>query len=571
MHLLSRHKKGARRYREIAPDEIFLDSKNLPQFDTAQFEGRLERPIARASLVALGVVCALLLASFTLRAWKLQVVDGVAYTEESEENRLRHAIVFGSRGAITDRSGVALAWNGTSTEEFAARRYIGEPGFAHLLGYVRYPSRDEAGFFYREDFEGISGAEEAFNETLRGRNGRRIEEVDARGELISSSVYSRAEDGSDVALSTDAGLQALLYRTIAATAEEYGFSGGAGVVLDPTSGEVLALVSFPEFSLDALTNDRSTTTIERYRADPLSPFLARAIGGLYTPGSIVKPFLALGALRERLISPATEIVSTGSLTVPNPFNPERPSVFADWRAHGATDMRRAIAVSSNVYFYTIGGGFGAQRGLGTRGIERTLRLFGIGEQGGIELSGEALGIIPNPEWKAAHFEGEQWLLGDTYNTAIGQYGLQVTPLSMARAVAALANGGRLVTPTVRRARQSGAEALAARGESLNVEESDLAVVREGMREAVEYGTAHGLAIPGIRVAAKTGTAEIGSAKERVNSWVIGFAPAERPHIAFAVLMERGPAKNTIGGVFVMRQVLEWLRVERPEYLREIVE
>lgn len=557
-------KRMYRHSREIAPDEIFLDSKNLPQFDMAQFEGRLERPLGRKSLLVLGAFFCLVGTTFLLRAWRLQIADGVAYAEESEENRLRHAVVFAERGLVTDRRGESLAWNATGTKAFAERRYTARAGFAHLLGFVGYPSRDAAGFFYREDFVGEAGVEQAFNSTLTGENGRRIVEVDALGAVVSSSIFSELTDGSGVKLSVDAPLQEKLYQTIAATAAEYGFEGGAGVIMDSTSGEVLVLVSFPEYNSEALTNDRSTTTIERYRSDSHAPFLNRAVSGLYTPGSIVKPFLALGALDAGVISPGTLIVSTGSLTVPNPFDPSSPSVFLDWKAHGATDMRRAIAVSSNVYFYEIGGGFGAQRGLGIAGIERTLRRFGIGEPTGIELSGDAGGTIPNPLWKAEHFDGEPWRIGDTYNTAIGQYGVQVTPLEIVRATAAIANGGRLLTPTLGTLGEN--EAASAVSRDLGFRKDDLAVVREGMRAAVEYGTAQGLSLPGVSVAAKTGTAELGVAKERVNSWVLGFAPFERPRFAFTVLMESGPSHNTIGGVFVMRQVLEWMRDNRPEYL-----
>ena len=555
-------KRVVRGYREIAPDEIFLDSKNLPRFDTAQFEGRLERPLGRKGLLALGAVFFLIGGLFLVRAWRLEVVDGAAYAEESEENRLRHDVVFAERGVLYDRRAEVLASNATGTEAFVERRYTRRAGFAHVLGFVSYPSRDAAGFFYREDFAGEAGAEAAFNAELTGQNGRRIVEVNALGTVVSSSIFSERKDGQGVKLSVDAALQEKLYETIAATAAEYGFSGGAGVIIDTESGELLALTSFPEYSSEALTNERSTTTIERYLSDSHAPFLNRAIGGLYTPGSIVKPFLALGALESGIVSPGTAIVSTGSLTVPNPFDPARPSVFLDWKAHGAVDMRRAIAVSSNVYFYEIGGGYGAQRGLGIAGIERTLRLFGIGEQTGIALSGEERGTIPNPHWKEEHFDGEPWRIGDTYNTAIGQYGVQVTPLQIVRATAALANGGRLLTPTVRSL--EGSVSSAARHD-LEFHDANLAVVREGMRAAVEYGTAQGLSLPGARIAAKTGTAQLGVSKERVNSWVLGFAPFEHSRFAFTVLMESGPAHNTVGGVFVMRQVLEWMQSNRPEY------
>src|SRR5262249_35638114 len=139
---------------------------------------------------------------------------------------------------------------------------------------------------------------------------------------------------------------------------------------------------------------------------------------------------------------------TGSITVPNPYDPEHPSVFNDWRPQGYVDLRHAIAVSSDVYFYEVGGGYKNQPGIGIYNIEKYTRMFGLGSTTGIDFPGELSGTVPDPEWKAATFNGEPWRLGDTYNTAIGQYGFQVSPLQVVRSVAALANGGTILVPSL---------------------------------------------------------------------------------------------------------------------------
>ena len=268
--------------------------------------------------------------------------------------------------------------------------------------------------------------------------------------------------------------------------------------------------------------------------------------------------MAVGALSRKIIDPRTEIVSTGSIEVPNPYSPGEFSVFKDWKAHGAVDMREAIAVSSNVYFYIIGGGFKSQKGLGIRAIYEYAHLFGLGSQTGIDLPGEEEGLVPSPDWKEATFDGDPWRLGDTYHTAIGQYGFLVTPIQMARMVAAIAAGGDLAVPHV----FSGSSP---RITALGLDDKDLAVVRDGMRLGVTSGTAKALDVSYVRFAAKTGTAELGATKRKVNSWIEGFFPYDNPRYAFAIVMERGAVGNTIGAASVASRFFEWMSIYTPQY------
>jgi len=347
--------------KEINPDEIFLDSSNLPQFDTHQFEGRFEKPISKRTFLILSSAFLLIGFLFIGKLWILQVQKGETYVALSENNRLLHSIIFTERGIVFDRNGEELAWNiADENKDFSERIYNTIPGLAHIIGYIQYPLKDDADIYYQEAFIGKAGVEKALGEILDGRNGLKIVETDALGEIQSESVLRPPRHGQNVTLSIDAKVQSALYSFIKNTAVDVGFNGGAGILMDVQTGEILTLVSFPEYNPQVLT-DGDSDTLLGYREDARKPFLNRAVSGLYTPGSIIKPFLALGALQENIIAPEKEILSTGSIAIPHPYIEDEESVFKDWKAHGWVDMREALAYSSNVYFYEIGGGFEDQK------------------------------------------------------------------------------------------------------------------------------------------------------------------------------------------------------------------
>jgi penicillin-binding protein 2 len=549
---------------EIEPDEIFLDSTNLPDFDRNQFEGRIEKPISKKTFAAAGIVFALIGAVFALKVWSLQIYEGKIYAARSEDNRLHHSIIFADRGVIYDRNGTELAWNEEDKEEiFSRRMYADMEGLSHVLGYIGAPLRDSAGIYYREEFEGKDGAEKFFESELGGENGLKIVETDALLNVQSESVIRPPVKGRNITLSIDARVQNALFRLVEDTARNRGFSGGGAVLMDVKSGEILALTSHPEYSSAILSDGSRTALIEGYAEDGRKPYLNRVIYGLYTPGSTIKPVIAIGALEEGIIAPDKQILSTGSISIPHPYIKEMFSVFSDWKAHGLVDMRRALAVSSNVYFYEVGGGYEEQKGLGIEKIEKYARLFGYGEESGIygELSEsiEPAGTIPSPRWKIENFEDGVWRLGDTYNTAIGQYGFQVTPIQVVRAVSAIANGGALLTPTLLLGEE-------VHSKKINAKSGHFQVVKEGMRLAVTEGISQMLHFPEIAIAAKSGTAELGASKEFVNSWISGFFPYENPRFAFAVIMERGPYGNLIGASRVVEELFKWMIVNTPEYL-----
>jgi len=549
---------------EIAPDEIFLDSKNIPEFDTQQFEGRIEKPIKGTNLLSLGVVFVIIGILFLGRLGNLQIRKGEAYAERSASNSLNKRPIFANRGVIYDRNNVEIVWNekAENGDYFPHRAYYKNSGFAHIVGYLNYPKKDKNGYYYQTEAIGKDGVEKIFDEKLAGTNGIKIEETDASGNAISENAINPPKDGENLILSIDAKIQEGLYNSIASLSDGSGFRGGAGVIMDINNGEILALTSYPEYNPAILAEGDDSETISSYMKDSRKVFLNRAVSGLYTPGSIVKPFIGLGALNEGVITPEKNILSNGSISIPNPYFPDQKSVFKDHGVFGYVDMRKAIAISSDVYFYEIGGGFQDQPGLGIARIDSYVKKFGISMPTGINLPGEVEGTIPTPEWKAKVFKGDIWRVGDTYNTSIGQYGFQVTPIQMVRAIAAIANGGTLVTPTILKDDpQEESEKTFVEG----INEEYYKVVRDGMRQVVTEGTAQTLSVPFTQVSAKTGTAQVGISKQNINSWVVGFFPKDDPKYAFAVLMDYAPKTTTYSAAQAMRKTLDYMRENSPEY------
>ncbi len=555
-------KKRIRRS-EIQPDEILIDASNVSDFNRDQFEGRIERPLNRKSFVASGVVILLMFSALLLRAGNLQIVHGASFSAQARENQLSQKILFADRGAIVDRTGMPLAYNEKTLIEsdFSARVYASIRGIAHVIGYAKAPAKDSSGVYYRNAFFGVDGAEKAFNTQLAGINGLKLTETDAHSKVISESVTQSQQTGAQVTLSLDAKVTQGLYDTIAKLAEQSGFQGGAGVIMDVNTGEILAMTSYPEFSQQALVSG-DVESMQASNADKRQPFLNRATSGLYAPGSIVKPIVATAALTEGVISENKQILSTGSISIPNPYDKTKPSVFRDWRAQGYVDVRHAIAVSSDVYFYEVGGGYQDQPGLGIERLDKYFRMFGFGGNTGLEGYPEQAGNIPTASWKAKNFPTDPtWRIGDTYHTSIGQYGMQVTPLQAVRAASAIANGGTLLTPTL-------LASSTPRGVTLQVSDHALQVVREGMRIGVTEGISGAVKLDFLNVAAKTGTAQIGAHNEFINSWMIGFFPYEHPKYAYAMVLERGPAHTLMGSPAAMGQFLQWLYENAPQYVEQ---
>ncbi len=545
---------------ELHPDEILLDVHNLPSFDRQQFEGQLEQPIRKRSLSMMFTFIAVIGVLFLSRLVYLQTFKHEYYALKSQQNSLDAIPLFADRGVIYDRNGVELVWNiRDEAIGLTKRAYTKAHGFANILGYVSYPAKDQKGFFWQERTIGKDGAEKEFDVTLAGTNGRKLIESDVAGNVVSEGSIEFPVQGENLNLSIDSRVQEALYGGIKDLATQSGYVGGTGLVMDVKTGELYAITSYPEFNSEIISEGTDKAIINGYLTSSAKPLLNRAIDGVYTPGSIVKPFFALGAQAEGVISPNKVIYTTGKLEIPNPYNPKLKTIFRDNANHGAVDMRKALAVSSNVYFYEIGGGFGDQKGLGIANLEKYARMFGLGEKTGVNLSGEREGNIPSIEWKAKKFPGDSWRVGDTYNTAIGQYGFQVTPIQMVRGIAGIASRGILQTPTILKSNNTNS------GIHLDVPDNFYTAVHEGMRMGVLEGTTVALKNETVHVAAKSGTAQIKN-NTRVNSWAEGFFPVENPKYAFVVLMEDGP-KVSSGAVHAFKSVLQ-VFVDNPELLQQ---
>ena len=559
--MLRRNKN--RRLQDIDPDQIFLDSSNLPSFDVGQFEGRIEKPISKRSIIILGSFFIVVILVFIGRSVFLQLFNGDYFASRSENNSLKTIPVPTPRGLIDDRNGIHLAWNDND-----GRLYLRDSGLAHLIGYVGYPTQSEVDASPTTtgmDLVGKAGMEKQYNDALRGIDGKKIAEVNARGEIQSEYLYEPGYLGANIKLSVDSRVTAKLYEYIKKLASEYKYKAGAGVIMDVRTGEILAMTSYPEYDSEILSKGDDRAAINAFLNDKNMPFLNRVVAGLYIPGSIVKPIFAAAALKEGIITPEKKIYSKGYISIPNPFFPDKESIFKDWRVQGWVDMRRALAVSSDVYFYEIGGGFQDQKGLGIEKLGEYTRMFGFGTTTNIGLDNEGGGNIPSPAWKAENFKGDKWRIGDTYISSIGQYGFLVTPIQMVRVAAAIATDGKLVVPTVF---AQNASSTAPYGQ-IDISQKIFKVVKEGMREGVtdSDGTARALNIPEVTVAAKTGTAELGVSKKLVNAWGVGFFPYENPRYAFSLVMEKGSRENTVGANMAIRNLLIWMGVNTPEYLR----
>lgn len=532
---------------EVLSDASFQTDKYAADYTPNQYESRLNLWLGHLPLLlflALGSV-------FIGKIFQLQHDTERNLSQQAENNAYQTIELVADRGNIYDRNNVPLVWNVKSEgEEFSRRTYYAEPGFTHILGFISPPLKDNNDNLSRSTYVARSGVEKVFDNILQGENGVIRTESSVTLDPLSGTQIDQAETGSDLILSIDAGLQGAFYNSIKSLAEQVEFARGSGAIMDIHSGEILALTNYPEYNRNF------------NQAESDQSFLNLFTHGLFTPGSIIKPFVALAALNEGVISPEKHILSTKTIVIPNPYNPSNPTYFSDWKAHGYVDVRDAIAVSSNAYFYAAGGGLHDQKGVGITKINQYASAFGLDQGAGIKGFEPVTGVMPSVAWKEQVYPDDPtWRLGDTFLTSIGQYGWQTTPLQMLRAVAGIANRGTLVTPKI-----TVNEPVESQPVSIIIDDKWYQIVHEGMRQAVEDGTARGLNVPYVQVAAKTGTAELGVSKENVNSWVMGFWPYHNPKYAFVVMMNEGSRYNLTGATFAMRSLFDWLNENNSPYL-----
>lgn len=422
-----------------------------------------------------------------------------------------------------------------SIQVVPVRSYPLAAAAAHALGRVgevserqlRYP---EFADLKPGDLVGQAGIESQYNRALMGQDGYRRVIVNSRGLEKDEAERRAPRDGPSLTLTLDADLQRAMERAFQGRA-------GSAVALDPASGEVLAMTSTPAYDPNQFTMGIEPAVWNELTNDPETPLMNRVLQGQYAPGSVFKIVMAVAALEEHLITPARSFYCPGYLSIYD-------NVFRCHKAegHGMVNLRRALAQSCNVYFYNVGVQLEIER------ITRYARLLGLGVRTGVDLPGEAAGLVPSPEWKQ-RTQHLPWYAGETVSVAIGQGQLTATPLQLARLAAAIANGGRLVRPRLVRA-IGGRPPEPYPPRDLGIHPETLAAVKDGLCAVVnDQGTGWRARLEGIEVCGKSGSAQVVSharlsrsspaAGLQSHAWFVAFAPADKPRIALAVLVEHG--------------------------------
>ncbi len=585
-------------------------------FDDWTGASRLEMPLSRIPFFLVGGCAALLITIFFIRVAYLDSFQASFYSARAAANVDKELVIPAYRGIITDRFGVPLVSNipsfrvsidiaelyrphnadpgsvisrvadilGMDSEDVRSlvrgadlesavrvtlardvpaeqvidlralgsdavvieddyrREYPDAAVFAPIVGYTK-------GVDFKSSREGAAGLEAAYDAALRGTDGARVTYRDARGTILQEKRLREAQAGLPLKTTIDGEFQKYFYTRFKEGLASLGKTSGVGMAMNPKTGEVLALVSLPSFD----NNDPAA-----YLSDPLKPLFNRAISGVYSPGSTIKPLVALAALHERLIDPDFSVYSPGYLELPNPYDPEHPNRFLDWRPQGRVNLYSALARSSNVFFYVIGGGctasscnsVGRSRGLGITKLNEYWREFGMDAKTGIDLPGESIGFLPAPAEKEARTR-RPWTIGDTYNVSIGQGDLGVTPIRLLSFFSSIANGGVGMQPHF---------LFGAASEVFHDFSSwkdELLAVRQGLRDVVgkPYGTASALYDLSYKTSGKTGSAQIQN-NAKTNAFFMGYGPSDDPELAVLVLVEDAKT-GSLNAVPIGHDVMKW--------------
>ena len=449
---------------------------------------------------------------------------------------------------------------GVTIEKTAIRSYMDGPIFSHILGYegkIDEKELEKNQGYLLTDYIGKQGIEKSYEQNLRGVHGADQIEVDSKGSIKREVGIINSKPGSDLVLSIDAELQKKIYDSLNDILEKTQTKTAAAVAINPQNGEVLAMVSIPSYDNNLFAQKISSSDYASLIQNPDKPLFNRAISGEYPPGSTIKPAIATAALSEGTITPSTIINGLGGVLRIGSYS------FGDWKTHGPSDVRTAIAQSNDIFFYTIGGGYGSIEGLGMNRMKKWDNFFGLGEYTGIDINGEAQGLIPDEQWKLDTI-GEKWSIGNSYHASIGQGYVTITPLQLANYIATIANGGTLFKPhLVSQIKKNDGTVIRTKSQIIRanfVSTDVIKVVQEGMRQVVTGGTAQPLKDLPIEVAGKTGTAQFG-ANNQTHGWFVSFAPYNNPQIAMAVLVEGG-GEGFTSALPVTKDVYQWYFGER---------
>jgi penicillin-binding protein 2 len=514
----------------------------------------------------------------TAAVFKLAVIQHGYYYGLARENRIYEGVIPAGRGEIVDRKGRVIAksiyqyfrkdgdskiyegfgdfegykFEGKDLAYDLKRKYPYGESLGLISGYVNKVNMDdikEAGICEGKldvmDVIGRGGVEGFLDCQLRGKDGKRLVEVDAKGKYIRELGRQEPVVGETVQLSIDAYWQDRIYKML---------GGRKAVVImsDPKSGEVLAMVSSPAFDPNVFSYEPDSARVESYLKDSENlPLLNRAIAARYHPGSVFKIVMATAGLESGVINAETLIEDTGVIRVGD-------YSYSNWQwtRNGGTDgmvnVVKALKRSNDIFFYKLGEGLGVDR------IHDWAWDYGYGQKTGVELVGEVEGIVPNEKWKI-ETKGEKWYLGNTYHLSIGQGDLSVTPLQVNQMTNVIANGGKRCPLSILKGGKTG------ECREMGIGKANLDLIVEGMKEACHTGgTAWPLFNFKTQLACKTGTAEVGDGSKDTHAWLTAFAPAEDPQITITVMVERGGEGSDTAAPIVGDILKEWF--EEPQTL-----
>ncbi|MDP4009482.1 MAG: penicillin-binding transpeptidase domain-containing protein [Candidatus Shapirobacteria bacterium] len=484
-------------------------------------------------------------------AFKLTIIKQKYYQAMARDNRIMESMIPAGRGVIYDRKGRIIDKsvyqyfkmdNGNKLYQDAGdfdgykfegkdlayelkRHYPYGEALAFVSGYVGKVADSDIkdnncqNKLQKDEVVGRGGIEEFFDCDLRGVDGKRLIEVDAKGKYLRELGRQEPEQGKSINLSIDAYWQDKIYKLL---------GGRKAVVImsEPKTGKIISLVSSPAFDPNVFSFSQDNNAINSYLGDSIGlPLLNRAVAGKYHPGSVFKIVMATAGLESGVIDKNSTYEDTGIIKVG-----EYSYSNWQWTKNGGTDgmvdITKAIKRSNDIYFYKLGEALGVDR------IKTWADKYGYGVKTGIELSNEVTGLVPDEKWKLEN-KGEKWFLGNTYHMSIGQGDLDVTPLQVNQMTNIIANKGVKCNLTLLKDKQPQCQ-------SLNIKRETWETIREGMKEACKPGgTAWPLFNFKTSIACKTGTAEVGDGSNDTHAWLTAFAPADSPEIVITVMVERG--------------------------------
>lgn len=469
---------------------------------------------------------------------------------------------------------------GFSVDINPSREYLDGGLLSHFIGYIGRISAEEIKNhpdYQATDYIGKNGLEKAYERDLKGTDGSEQVEVDASGHQVRSLASTDAKPGNSLILGVDGAFEKKMAEYLKAEVDRAGSGRGVALAMDPSNGQILAAVNYPSYDNNLFAGGISQNDYQKLLNDPNKPLFNKATAGGYPVGSTIKPIVSAAALQENVVNPATTVLDKGKLEVHNQYNPSIVYTFKGWKPEGLgiVNVIRALTWSSDIFYYMVGGGFEQFRGLGISKLLNYYHKFGFGRKTGIDIADESAGAVPNPDTKKAR-TGEGWFVGDTYNLSIGQGDLRATPLQLLVATSVIANGGTIykprlakevVSPDGKLVRQINPEIV----DKDFVKPENIKVVQQGMRGAVEEGTACcklKADVP-VPVAGKTGTAETSSEgfdgknpRTKPHAWFTAYAPADNPKIAMVVLIENS-GEGAEFAVPVVRNALKWYFGGRP--------